>query len=128
MRGTHAKLLVGALTAGAAFSGAATAQAGFDPTYGVSGISTVATSPSGDRLLGSTAGPGGTTYAVGFTTSGSADQSFVLVKLRSDGSRDAEFGTNGFASINLRPAPFAQPPANADGTFPATPSGNQEVA
>ena len=84
---------------------------------------------SGDRFLGSTPGPGGTTYAVGFTTSpGSPDQSFVLAKLRSDGSRDAEFGTNGVASINLRPGPFAQPPANPDGTFPATPTGNQEVA
>ncbi len=130
MRGTNAKLLVGALSMGAAFSGAATAQAGFDPTYGVSGIAMVALSAtSGDRFLGSTPGPGGTTYAVGFTTSpGSADQSIALAKLRSDGSRDAEFGTNGVASINLRPAPFAQPPVNADGTFPATPSGNQEVA
>ncbi|MDP1847007.1 MAG: delta-60 repeat domain-containing protein [Solirubrobacteraceae bacterium] len=128
MRGTNAKLLVGALTAGAAFSGAATAQAGFDPTYGVGGIATVPLSSSADRFLGSTPGPGGTTYAVGFTTSGSADQSFVLAKLRSDGSRDAEFGTNGAVSVNLRPAPFAQPPANADGTFPATPGGNQEVA
>src|SRR5687768_6531450 len=109
MRSTHAKLLAGALTVGATFSGAATAQAGFDPTYGVGGISTVPLSASGDRLLGSAPGPGGTTYAVGFTTAGSADQSFVLVKLRSDGSRDAEFGTNGVASINLRPAPFAQP-------------------
>ena len=128
MRRTPAKLLVGALTTGAAFSGAATAQAGFDPTYGVGGIAMVATSASGDRLLGSTPGPGGTTYAVGFTTSGSTDQSFVLVKLRSDGSRDAEFGSNGVASINLRPAPFAAPPANPDGTVPATPTGNQEVA
>lgn len=128
MRSTHARLLAGALTVGASLTGAATAQAGFDPTYGVGGISIVGLSASGDRLLGSTAGPGGTTYAVGFTTAGSADQSFVLVKLRSDGSRDAEFGTNGVASINLRAAPFAQPPANADGTFPATPTGNQEVA
>ena len=129
MRSTHAKLLAGALTVGATLSGAATAaQAGFDPTYGVGGISIIGMSDSADRLLGSTPGPGGTTYATGFTTAGSADQSFVLVKLRSDGSRDAEFGTNGVASINLRPAPFAQPPANLDGTFPATPTGNQEVA
>ena len=53
---------------------------------------------------------------------------FALAKLRSDGSRDAEFGVNGVASINLRAAPFAQPPANADGTFPATPTGTQEIA
>ncbi len=128
MRSTHARLLVGALSVGATFAGAATAQAGFDPTYGVGGIAMVPLSASGDRFLGSTPGPGGTTYAVGFTTAGSADQSFVLAKLRSDGSRDAEFGSNGIASINLRPAPFAPPPANPDATIPATPSGNQEVA
>jgi uncharacterized delta-60 repeat protein len=130
MRSTHAKLLAGALVAGATLSGGAAAQAGFDPTYGVSGIAMVPLSASsGDRFLGSTPGPGGTTYATGFTTSpGSPDQSFVLAKLRSDGSLDAEFGTGGVSSINLRPAPFAQPAANADGTLPATPTGNQEVA
>ena len=130
MRSTHAKLLAGALSVGATLSSGAAAQAGFDPTYGVSGIAMVPLSAtSGDRFLGSTPGPGGTTYATGFTTSpGSPDQSFVLAKLRSDGSLDAEFGTNGVSSINLRPGPFAQPPANPDGTFPATPTGNQEVA
>ncbi len=130
MRSTHAKLLAGALSVGATLSSGAAAQAGFDPTYGVSGIAMVPLSAtSGDRFLGSTPGPGGTTYATGFTTSpGSPDQSFVLAKLRSDGSLDAEFGTNGVSSINLRPGPFAQPPANPDGTFPATPAGNQEVA
>ena len=130
MRSTHAKLLVGALTMGAAISGAATAQAGFDPTYGVSGIAMVPLSAtSGDRFLGSTPGPGGSLYAVGFTTApGSPDQSFVLAKLRSDGSRDAEFGSNGVASINLRPAPFAAPPPNPDSTVPATPTGTQEIA
>ena len=109
---------------------AGTAQAGFDPTYGVGGIASVAMSAtSGDRFLGSTAGPGGSTYAVGFTTvPGSPDQLFALAKLRSDGSRDAEFGVNGVASINVRPGPFAQPPANPDATFPATPTGTQEIA
>jgi uncharacterized delta-60 repeat protein len=128
MRRTHAKLLAGALTFGAALP--ASAQAGFDPTYGVGGIAMVPLSAtSGDRFLGSTPGPGGTTYAVGFTTApGSPDQSFAVAKLRSDGSRDLEFGVNGVASINLRAAPFAQPPANADGTFPATPTGTQEIA
>ena len=109
---------------------AGTAQAGFDPTYGVGGIASVAMSAtSGDRFLGSTAGPGGSTYAVGFTTvPGSPDQLMALAKLRSDGSRDAEFGVNGVASINVRPGPFAQPPANPDATFPATPTGTQEIA
>lgn len=130
MNSTHAKLLAGALTLGATLSATVSAQAGFDPTYGVGGIAMVPLSAtSGDRFLGSTPGPGGTTYAVGFTTSpGSPDQSFALAKLRSDGSRDLEFGVNGVASINLRAAPFAQPPANADGTFPATPTGTQEIA
>ncbi len=130
MNTTHAKLLAGALTLGATLTAAGSAHAGFDPTYGVSGIAMVPLSAtSGDRFLGSTPGPGGTTFAVGFTTSpGSPDQSFALAKLRSDGSRDLEFGTNGVASINLRAAPFAQPPANADGTFPATPTGTQEIA
>lgn len=130
MRSTHAKLLAGALTLGAVVPAGGTAQAAFDPTYGVGGIAAVAMSAtSGDRFLGSTPGPGGTTYAVGFTTvPGSPDQLFALAKLRSDGSRDAEFGVNGVVSINVRPGPFAQPPANADGTFPATPTGTQEVA
>ena len=130
MRSTHAKLLAGALTLGAVVPVAGTAQASFDPTYGVGGIASVAMSAtSGDRFLGSTPGPGGTTYAVGFTTvPGSPDQLFALAKLRSDGSRDAEFGVNGVASINVRPGPFAQPPANADSTFPATPTGTQEIA
>lgn len=130
MRSTHAKLLAGALTLGTTLSAAGSAQAGFDPTYGVGGIAMVPLSAtSGDRFLGSTPGPGGTTYAVGFTTSpGSPDQSFAVAKLRSDGSRDLEFGVNGVASINLRAAPFAQPPANPDGTFPATPTGTQEIA
>jgi uncharacterized delta-60 repeat protein len=130
MRSTHAKLLAGALTLGATLPAASSAQAGFDPTYGVGGIAMVALSAtSGDRFLGSTSGPGGTTFAVGFTTSpGSPDQSFAVAKLRSDGSKDLEFGVNGVASINLRAAPFAQPPANADGSFPATPTGTQEVA
>ena len=129
MRRTHAKLLAGALTFGAALP-AGSAQAGFDPTYGVGGIAmTPLSATSGDRFLGSTPGPGGTTYAVGFTTApGSPDQSFAVAKLRSDGSRDLEFGVHGVASINLRAAPFAQPPANADGTFPATPTGTQEIA
>ena len=120
MRSTHAKLLAGALTLGAVVPAAGTAQAGFDPTYGVGGIATVAMSAtSGDRFLGSTPGPGGTTYAVGFTTvPGSPDQLLALAKLRSDGSRDAEFGVNGVASINVRPGPFAQPPANADAHVP----------
>jgi uncharacterized delta-60 repeat protein len=130
MNSTHAKLLAGALTLGATLPAAGSAQAGFDPTYGVGGIAMVPLSAtSGDRFLGSTPGPGGTTYAVGFTTSpGSPDQSFALAKLHSDGSRDVEFGINGVASINLRAAPFAQPPANPDGTFPATPTGTQEIA
>jgi uncharacterized delta-60 repeat protein len=130
MNSTHAKLLAGALTLGATLPAAGSAQAGFDPTYGVGGIAMVPLSAtSGDRFLGSTAGPGGTTFAVGFTTApGSPDQMFALAKLRSDGSRDAEFGVNGVASINLRAAPFAQPPANPDGTFPATPTGTQEIA
>jgi uncharacterized delta-60 repeat protein len=130
MRRTHAKLLAGALTFGATLPAAGSAQAGFDPTYGVGGIAMVPLSAtSGDRFLGSTPGPGGTTFAVGFTTSpGSPDQSFALAKLRSDGSRDLEFGVDGVASINLRAAPFAQPPANPDGTFPATPTGTQEIA
>lgn len=130
MNTTHAKLLAGALTLGATLSAAGSAQAGFDPTYGVSGIAMVPLSAtSGDRFLGSTPGPGGTTFAVGFKTSpGSPDQSFAVAKLRSDGSKDLEFGDNGVASINLRAAPFAQPPANADGTFPATPTGTQEIA
>jgi uncharacterized delta-60 repeat protein len=130
MRSTHAKLLAAALTLGTTLPVAASAQAGFDPTYGVSGIAMVPLSAtSGDRFLGSTAGPGGTTYAVGYTTTpGSPDQSFALAKLRSDGSRDLEFGVNGVASINLRAAPFAQPPANPDGSFPATPTGTQEIA
>jgi uncharacterized delta-60 repeat protein len=130
MRSTHAKLLAGALTLGTTLSAAGSAQAGFDPTYGVSGIAMVPLSAtSGDRFLGSTPGPGGTTFAVGFTTSpGSPDQWFALAKLRSDGSKDVEFGANGIASINLRAAPFAQPPANPDGSFPATPTGTQEIA
>ncbi len=130
MRSTHAKLLAGALTLGAVVPAGGTAQAAFDPTYGVGGIAAVAMSAtSGDRFLGSTPGPGGTTYAAGFTTvPGSPDQLFALAKLRSDGSRDAEFGVNGVASINVRPGPFAQPPANPDATFPATPTGTQEIA
>ena len=130
MNSTHAKLLAGALTLGATLPAAGSAQAGFDPTYGVGGIAMVPLSAtSGDRFLGSTPGPGGTTFAVGFTTApGSPDQSFALAKLRSDGSKDLEFGVNGVASINLRAAPFAQPPANPDGTFPATPTGTQEIA
>jgi uncharacterized delta-60 repeat protein len=130
MNSTHAKLLAGALTLGATLPVAGSAQAGFDPTYGVGGIAMVPLSAtSGDRFLGSTAGPGGTTFAVGFTTApGSPDQMFAVAKLRSDGSRDLEFGVNGVASINLRAAPFAPPPANADGTFPATPTGTQEIA
>jgi uncharacterized delta-60 repeat protein len=130
MRSTHAKLLAGALTLGTTLSAAGSAQAGFDPTYGVGGIAMVPMSAtSGDRFVGSTPGPGGTTFAVGFTTTpGSPDQSFAVAKLRSDGSKDLDFGVNGVASINLRAAPFAQPPANADGTFPATPTGTQEIA
>jgi uncharacterized delta-60 repeat protein len=131
MNSTHAKLLAGALTLGATLPAAGSAQAGFDPTYGVSGIAMVPLSAtSGDRFLGSTPGPGGTTFAVGFTTApGSPDQMFAVAKLRSDGSKDLDFGEgDGVASINLRAAPFAQPPANADGTFPATPTGTQEIA
>jgi uncharacterized delta-60 repeat protein len=130
MNSTHAKLLAGALTLGATLPAAGSAQAGFDPTYGVSGIAMVPLSAtSGDRFLGSTPGPGGTTFAVGFKTApGSPDQMFAVAKLRSDGSKDLEFGDDGVASINLRAAPFAQPPANADGTFPATPTGTQEIA
>jgi len=130
MRRTHARLLAGALTFGAMLPAAGSAQAGFDPTYGLGGIAMVPLSAtSGDRFLGSTPGPGGTTFAVGFTTSpGSPDQSFAVAKLRSDGSKDLEFGVDGVASINLRAAPFAQAPANPDGSLPATPTGTQEIA
>ena len=132
MRSTNARLLVGALTFGAALSSAGTAQAALDVTYGLGGVAlTPLSAATGDRFLGSTPGSGGTTFAVGFTTpvlGTPGDQAFALAKLRSDGSLDQEFGTNGVAAVNVRPGPFAQPPANADGTFPATPTGTQEVA
>ncbi|MDP2712614.1 MAG: hypothetical protein Q8O56_15475 [Solirubrobacteraceae bacterium] len=126
MRSTHAKLLVGALTLGVALAGASTAQARLDATYGIGGIAmTPLSADSGDRFYGITPGPGGTSYAVGYTTTaGSPDQSFAVAKLLSDGSLDRDFGIDGIASVNVRPGPF-------DGTVPdgaTPPTGALEIA
>ena len=126
MRRTNAQLLVGALTVGAALSGAvAPAHAGLDATYGLGGVAlTPLSATSGDRFLGATPAPGGGTYAVGYTTTpGSPDQSFALAKLRSDGSLDQDFGVNGIASVNVSAAPFDAAPGAA-----TTPTGASEIA
>lgn len=46
-------------------------------------------------------GPGGTAYVVGQAFRGAADFDGVLVRLLPDGMRDAAFGTNGVATLDL---------------------------
>ncbi|MGH8990877.1 MAG: hypothetical protein ACRDZ7_05040 [Acidimicrobiia bacterium] len=84
-------------------TGEATEPTGLDPTFGQNGVSASPLSPTDhDRFLGVTAGPDGTAYVTGWTSSG-GDNSMVLVRLDAAGAVDKTFGEAGVAAVNVAP-------------------------
>ncbi len=96
-------LLTTALAA-LALPAAAATPGGLDPSFGTGGIATVPVAPAAaDRFLAAAPGPGGSTYAAGFTNVGGNDTAMVVARLGPDGRPDRAFGRDGVATVNVAP-------------------------